>query len=91
MSDEKPASSEDKPAETPKGKIATWLKTLMGAMAGILSGAVMMYLSPLLEKVIKPSKPLANFAFDRSGLSVTFYNHSSTSGEGWFEIGRAHV
>ncbi|HEV3203388.1 MAG TPA: PKD domain-containing protein, partial [Gemmataceae bacterium] len=36
---------------------------------------------------IKPAKPIANFAFDLNGFTVTFYNHSSGSGEGWFDFG----
>lgn len=87
MSDATAAVVDDKAAELPKSKLATWLKTTFGTVAGLLSGAVVMYLSPLLDKVIKPAKPIANFAFDKSGLSVTFYNHSSASGEGWFDFG----
>lgn len=64
-----------------------WFKTLLGTFAGLLSGAVMMYLSPLLDKVIKPGKPLANFAADPLGLTVTFHNRSLNFTEGWWDFG----
>jgi PKD repeat protein len=64
-----------------------WLKAFYGTLAGVLSGAVMMYLSPLLDKVIKPAKPLANFAVDLQGLSVQFHNRSSSKADGWWDFG----
>jgi PKD repeat protein len=70
-----------------RGKISTWLKTLIGTLAGLLSGAFMMYLSPVLDKVVKPSKPVANFALDHQGTTVTFYNRSSGGSEGWWDFG----
>src|SRR5262249_853571 len=51
------------------------------------SGAFMMYLSPLLDKVIKPAKPVANFAVDVQGLTVQFHNRSSSRADGWWDFG----
>ncbi len=72
MSEEKPKS----------GK----LKGIIGAFAGLLSGGVMMYLSPLVDRVIKPQKPLANFAVEANGLQVTLHNRSA-GGDGWWDFG----
>ena len=71
----------------PSSKLAGWLKTLAGTGAGLLSGALVMYLSPLLDKVIKPARPVANFAVDHEGTTVTFYNRSAGGGEGWWDFG----
>src|SRR5438552_2023715 len=64
-----------------------WLKAFYGTLAGVLSGACMMYLSPLLDKVIKPAKPVANFAVDVQGLSVQLHNRSSSKADGWWDFG----
>jgi hypothetical protein len=62
-------------------------KTFLGTIAGLLSGAFMMYVSPLLSKVVQPSRPLANFGVEYNGLTVTFYNRSSGGSEGWLDFG----
>jgi hypothetical protein len=72
-------------AEPPKK--GGWLKALCGSLAGLLSGALMMYLSPLVNNVIKPGKPVANFAVAHEGLSVTFHNRSSGGNSGWWDFG----
>ncbi|HEY1379554.1 MAG TPA: PKD domain-containing protein [Gemmataceae bacterium] len=74
MSEEKPKS----------GK----LKGIIGAFAGLLSGGAMMYLSPLVDRVIKPQKPFANFAVENNGLQVTVHNRSA-GGDGWWDFGDA--
>lgn len=69
------------------GKMSSWFKGIIGATAGLMSGAFMMYFSPLLDKVVKPAKPVANFAVDVSGMTVTFYNRSTNGGDGWWDFG----
>src|SRR5262249_41806635 len=64
-----------------------WLKALFGTMAGLLSGALVMYLSPLLDKVVRPAKPLANFAVDHEGTTATFHNRSMGVKSGWWDFG----
>src|SRR5438067_13806099 len=59
---------------------------MVGAVAGLLSGGAMMYLSPLVDRVIKPQKPLANFAVESNGLQVTLHNRSA-GGDGWWDFG----
>lgn len=68
-------------------KKSSWLKTILGTLAGLLSGAVVMYLSPLLDKVVKPAKPVANFAVDPLGMTVSFHNRSSGGAAGWWDFG----
>jgi PKD repeat protein len=37
--------------------------------------------------VVKPAKPVANFAVDHQGLTVVFHNRSSGGSEGWWDFG----
>jgi hypothetical protein len=64
-----------------------WLKALMGTVAGLLGGATMMYVSPLVDRIVKPTKPLANFAVEQQGLTVQFHNRSTGGTDGWWEFG----
>lgn len=68
-------------------KKSAWYKTALGALAGVLSGAVMMYLSPLLDRAFKPAKTVANFAVDREGLIVTIHDRSPGGTQGWWDFG----
>jgi hypothetical protein len=77
---------EDPPVSDAKVKAGGWLKTVLGGVAGLLSGGAVMYLSPLVDRVVKPQKPLANFAAEVNGLQVTLHNRS-TGGEGWWDFG----
>ncbi|OAI45204.1 hypothetical protein AYO44_13020 [Planctomycetaceae bacterium SCGC AG-212-F19] len=74
----------DKGEAAPKN---SFVKAALGTIAGLMSGAFMMYLSPLLDKVVKPAKPVANFAVDMQGLTVAFHNRSSAKGSGWWDFG----
>jgi PKD repeat protein len=84
---EDPGMADTTTTENPAGKIPGWLKAAFGTLAGLMSGAFMMYLSPLLDKVVKPAKPVANFAVDLQGLKVQFHNRSSTKADGWWDFG----
>lgn len=64
-----------------------WLKGVVTTAVGLCSGAALMYVSPLIDKVIKPSKPVANFAAQAEGLSVNFQNRSQGGVEGWWDFG----
>ena len=46
----------------------------------------MMYLSVIVDTVVKPSKPVANFAVAADGLTVTCQNHASGE-SGWWDFG----
>jgi hypothetical protein len=77
-------------AENPSSgekKRSGWLKAIVGTLAGLLGGALVTYLTPLVDKLVKPAKPLANFATEAQGLAVTCYNRSSGGSEGWWDFG----
>jgi hypothetical protein len=46
-----------------------------------------MYLSPLVDRVVKPAKPLANFGIELQGTQVTFQNRSLNGSQGWWDFG----
>src|SRR5262245_39147079 len=60
----------------------------LGALAGLCSGAFLMYLTPLVDRVFKPSPPVANFEARAEGLTVHFHNLSGGGGlSGWWDFG----
>src|SRR5207253_7470109 len=69
-----------------ESKSRGWVKAMFGAMAGVVSGAVFMYISPIVDRVVKPTKPLANFAVEINGLQVTLHNRS-LGGDGFWDFG----
>lgn len=70
-----------------KEKNGGFFKSIMTSVIGLLSGAILMYLSPLVNNAIKPLKPVANFAYQADGLSVTFNNRSTGGVDGWWDFG----
>jgi PKD repeat protein len=65
-----------------------WFKAAVGSVAGLMSGAFLMYVSPLVERVVRPDAPVANFEARTDGLKVTFANLSLGKGlEGWWDFG----
>jgi hypothetical protein len=48
--------------EKPVSKIPGWVKAVGTSLLGLASGAALMYLTPLVNNVIKPGKPVPNFA-----------------------------
>lgn len=73
--------------EQKSGGLGGWAKAGLASMFSLVSGAVLMYVSPLVNSAIKPSKPVANFAFHAEGLAVTFDNRSSGGSDGWWDFG----
>src|SRR5262245_12430407 len=69
----------------PKRSLLSRLRGLVFAIASMASGAAALYVSPLLDRVVKPTKPLANFAVETDGLTATFHNRYA--GEGWWDFG----
>jgi hypothetical protein len=78
-------AEEQKPKEKEETKKVGWIKGVVGALMGLLSGAAAVYISPLVDSVVKPPKPLANFAVEADGLTATFHNRFA--GEGWWDFG----
>ena len=64
-----------------------WIKAGITSVMGLCSGAVLMYVSPLVTTVIKPGKPLANFSEHVDGLTVTFQNRATGASDGWWDFG----
>lgn len=73
--------------EKAPSKISGWIKALCTSVFGLVSGAALMYLTPLVNNVIKPGKPVPNFAQQVSGLTVTFNNRSTGGTHGWWDFG----
>jgi hypothetical protein len=69
------------------GRLGGWLKAGFTTLFGLASGAVLMYLTPLVDRVIKPSKPLANFGVELQGVQATFQNRAENGSEGWWDFG----
>jgi PKD repeat protein len=77
-------------AETPTtfvGRLHAKILALVSTVAGLLSGAALMYVSPLVDRFVKPNPPIANFGVDKDGLKVTVHNQSSGGHEGWWDFG----
>src|SRR5260370_720331 len=64
----------------------SWWKGILGAIGGMISGVVVMYLTPWVDKVAKPPKPVANFSVDYDGATVRFHNLSLTRADGWWDF-----
>jgi PKD repeat protein len=75
-------------AETKAGGVLFgWLKAAVTSVVGLIGGAGLMYFSPLLDRVIKPGAPVANFQSETQGLKVVFHDRSSNGTEGWWDFG----
>lgn len=75
-------------ADQASGNIVSgWLKAGITSVLGLVSGAALMSLTPLVHNAVKPAKPVANFAFQTQGLMVTFQNRSQGGNQGWWDFG----
>ncbi len=63
-----------------------WIKTVLGMIGGMLSGAVAMYATAWLDNAVKPAKPVPNFRVQHEGCTVTFQN-LSPGYTGWWDFG----
>jgi PKD repeat protein len=79
MSDEKPSGV--------TGTVGGWIKAAVTSVVGLVSGAFLMYLTPVVNNAIKPGKPVANFAIQAAGLEVNFNNRSTGGVQGWWDFG----
>jgi len=66
--------------------IGSWIKAVMGGLLGLLSGAAAVYGTAVVDRVVKPNKPVANFAVNAEGLNVTCQNRA-TGESGWWDFG----
>ncbi len=72
--------------ETASGK-KSWLKGLFGALGGLASGVVIMYLTPWVDKIAAPAIPVPNFSITTEGAMAHFQNQSEPRGDGWWDFG----
>lgn len=72
--------------EKKKGGLGGLIKAGLGGAVGLVAGFFGVYASSLVDKVAKPSKPVANFAIATEGLTVTCQNHASGD-SGWWDFG----
>jgi PKD repeat protein len=79
MADEKPQGV--------TGTISGWIKAVITSVIGLVSGAFLMYLTPVVNSAIKPAKPVSNFAVQVGGLVVEFNNRSTGAVQGWWDFG----
>jgi PKD repeat protein len=79
--------AEQAPGDHRTSKLGAWLKGLITSVLGLCSGAVLMYASPLIDRAVKPAKPLANFAAQPQGIQVAFQNRTTGATEGWWDFG----
>jgi len=68
------------------GHVGGWIKGVLGLFVGVGSGVVVMYSNAIVNSVVKPTRPVANFAVSAEGLTVTCQNHASGD-SGWWDFG----
>lgn len=68
------------------GRVRGWVKGVIGAGLGLFSGAAAMYATAIVDTVVKPARPVANFAVSADGLTVTCLNRASGE-SGWWDFG----
>jgi PKD domain len=78
---------EDKPHTLAGFGLSTLWQVVSSTVIGLLSGAFLVYLSPLLNNAIKPPRPVPNFAYTAEGTQVTFANRSTGGTQGWWDFG----
>lgn len=70
------------PARTKHG----WLKAAVVGVLGLGGGAMGTYVTAVVDSVVKPTKPVANFATAPDGLTLACQNHASGE-SGWWDFG----
>jgi PKD repeat protein len=78
--------AEEKPQGI-KSAVSGWVKGLITSIFGLATGAILMYLTPLVNNAIKPGKPVANFATQVAGQTVQVNNRSTGGTQGWWDFG----
>ena len=70
----------------PAKKSSGWIKAGILGVLGLGGGAVGTYATAVVDRVVKPSKPVANFAASVEGMAITCQNRS-TGENGWWDFG----
>jgi PKD repeat protein len=66
--------------------ISGWFKTAMGGTVGLVGGVAAMYATAVVDKVVKPAKPMANFSWKADGLTLSCENRA-VGESGWWDFG----
>ena len=72
-------------AEEKKG--GGWIKAIFGLASGVAATAVVSYLTPIFDRAVKPSRPLANFEKQLAGYVLTLENRTVSAVSGWWDFG----
>ncbi len=81
--------SQPAPATVPapaSAKSGGWLKAALIGLLGLGGGALGTYGTAVVDRVVKPTKPVANFSVSADGLSLTCDNRASGV-SGWWDFG----
>ena len=78
--------SDEKPVVT-TSRLSGWVKAGATSVVGLLSGAVLMYATALVNNVIQPGKPVPNLAVQVTGSLVNLNNRSTGGTQGWWDFG----
>ncbi|MDY3554567.1 PKD domain-containing protein [Gemmata sp. JC717] len=67
-------------------KSGGWLKAAILGCLGLGGGAAGTYATAIVDQVVKPTKPVANFAVSADGFALTCQNQA-TGESGWWDFG----
>lgn len=70
----------------PQKKSGGWLKAGIIGLLGLGGGAAGTYATAVVDRVVKPPKPIANFSLTVDGLTLTCQNRA-TGDSGWWDFG----
>jgi PKD repeat protein len=73
-------------SESGAKKRGGWLKAGLVGVLGLGGGVVATYATAVVDKVARPTRPVANFAVSADGLTVTCQSHASGE-SGWWDFG----
>ncbi len=80
-----PAQTAPHPTPAPAKK-SGWLKAGILGILGLGGGIAGTYVTAVVDRAVKPAKPVANFAVAADGLTVTCDNRASGE-SGWWDFG----
>ncbi|MFM8271516.1 MAG: PKD domain-containing protein [Gemmata sp.] len=69
-----------------KSKSGGWLKAGVLGILGLSGGIAGTYVTAVVDRVVKPTKPVANFAVSADGTTLTCDNRA-TGESGWWDFG----
>ena len=76
------------PAAEKKG--SGWMTAAFIGLIGVGGGVAGTYATAVVNQVVKPTRPVANFSISTDGLTVSCRNHASGD-SGWWDLDRKSV